>query len=340
MRIDAAVTAVSWIPSEALPGPIRIPMDLGIGHYDAPPPETLGDLAAMHAASQFRFANALRAWIEVDTDGRIAAAEHSGDGLVSATVVRLGRRSLAIPPVVFPTLQRPPEIGPDRARFVQTVGGRTGAPMPRTVKRAPYVQVTSPIVWTTLALTIHVDGTIEHEVVGASPFPRHWIYDDSGALVAKSGHADYRKWAGENFGDRAPWRDHDQRAIVAEAASALERSLSAMLMQGGARPTIRRLRPGATLTRQGDAGDELYLIRDGMLDVTVDGEQVAEIGPGAIVGERAVLEGGRRTATLTASTPCRVAVATSEQLAHDALRELSLGHRHEEVPAPSAAQEG
>ena len=73
--------------------------------------------------------------------------------------------------------------------------------------------------------------------------------------------------------------------------------------------------------------------------IFVDGEQVAEIGPGAIVGERAVLEGGRRTATLTASTPCRVAVATSEQLDHDALRELSLGHRREEIPAQPDAQE-
>ena len=38
------------------------------------------------------------------------------------------------------------------------------------------------------------------------------------------------------------------------------------------------------------------------------GEQIAEMGPGTMLGERASLEGGVRTATLRAITPCRVAV--------------------------------
>ena len=46
----------------------------------------------------------------------------------------------------------------------------------------------------------------------------------------------------------------------------------------------------------------MFLILDGMFVVEVDGEQVAEIGPGAVVGERASLEGGLRTATLRATT--------------------------------------
>jgi CRP-like cAMP-binding protein len=54
-----------------------------------------------------------------------------------------------------------------------------------------------------------------------------------------------------------------------------------------------------------------------------------EVGPGAILGERAVLEGGRRTATLRALTKCRVAVATADQVDHAALEELSAGHKRE-----------
>ena len=37
----------------------------------------------------------------------------------------------------------------------------------------------------------------------------------------------------------------------------------------------------------------------------MNGDVVAEIGPGALLGERALLEGGKRTATLWAATPMR-----------------------------------
>ena len=46
MRVEASITSVSWIPSEAMSGPLRVPLDLGIGRYDDPPPDTLDDLAA------------------------------------------------------------------------------------------------------------------------------------------------------------------------------------------------------------------------------------------------------------------------------------------------------
>jgi CRP-like cAMP-binding protein len=62
----------------------------------------------------------------------------------------------------------------------------------------------------------------------------------------------------------------------------------------------------------------------------VGGEPVAEIGPGAIVGERALLEGGTRTSTLRAVTAARVAVAKAEDIDRDALAELAEGHRRED----------
>ena len=55
------------------------------------------------------------------------------------------------------------------------------------MNKAPFVQFEAPTVWTTLALTIHADGRSEHELLGASQFPRHWVYGDDGALVAKAG---------------------------------------------------------------------------------------------------------------------------------------------------------
>jgi CRP-like cAMP-binding protein len=58
---------------------------------------------------------------------------------------------------------------------------------------------------------------------------------------------------------------------------------------------------------------------------------LAEVGPGAILGERALLEGGKRTATLRALTPARVAVASADQVSEEALAELAKGHRREET---------
>jgi len=61
MRVASSVLSVSWIPSEAIPGPMKVPMELGIGHYDEPLPETVDDLEALRRDDRFRFANELRA---------------------------------------------------------------------------------------------------------------------------------------------------------------------------------------------------------------------------------------------------------------------------------------
>ena len=47
MRIEKSVTSVSWIPSEAMTGLLRVPVDLGIGHYDDPLPDHIDDLEAL-----------------------------------------------------------------------------------------------------------------------------------------------------------------------------------------------------------------------------------------------------------------------------------------------------
>jgi len=73
----------------------------------------------------------------------------------------------------------------------------------------------------------------------------------------------------------------------------------------------------------------MYLLLDGVLSVEVDGAAVAQVGPGAVLGERALLEGGRRTATLRALTPCKVAAASGADLSPEALSELAAGHRRE-----------
>jgi Cyclic nucleotide-binding domain len=331
MRVEGSVTAISWIPSEAIDGMPKLPFELGVGHYDEPPPEHIEgprDLEQLRDADRFREANLLHAWIEVE-DGAIAGAGYFGGGLVGSTTFRVGRTAIVVPGVPFEVLRAKPEISGDRARFVQTVGGRAGFPAPRLVKGGPLFRVHSATAWTTLALTLHADGRIEHELVGASPFPRHWIYDSEGALVQKTGTVDFKTWSRESHGDNTPWGNEESEAVVAAAETALERELSRVLLSGDEKLDKRKLGEGAVLVTQGAEGDKLYLLLDGVLSVEVDGEQVAEMGPGTIVGERALLEGGVRTATLRALTPIRFVVIPPELVGEGELATLAADRQRE-----------
>ena len=230
MRIDGSVTAISWIPSEAIKGLPKLPFELGVGHYDEPPPDQVSpsDLERLRDADRFREANLLEASIDVE-DGVIVGAAYHGGGLVGSTTFRLGPKAIVVPGVPFEVLRAEPEISGDRARFVQTVGGRAGFPAPRLVKGGPLFRIQSATAWTTLALTLHADGRVEHELVGASPFPRHWIYDHEGALVQKSGTVDFKEWYRRSHGDNTPWGGDESEAVVTAAESALERELSQTL---------------------------------------------------------------------------------------------------------------
>ena len=329
MRFESSVTSVTWIPSEAIQGLTKVPFEMGVTQYDDPPPDVIEDLGDMLHSGRVRFANVLRAWIEVE-DGKIVEYGHMGQGHIGMSKIKVGPKMAVFPAVAFDDLRPEPELREGSVRFVQTAGGRTSMPAPRRVRHKPYIQITSPTAWTTLALTINADGSSSHEVLGASTFPRHWIYDDERKLTAKSGLIDFKTWYREAFGEHTPWGDQDSPALVTEVETALERELSLKMMRGGAKPKIKKLAEGDTLVEQGQEGDDMFLLLDGVLTVEVDGEPLAELGPGAVVGERAILEGGTRTSTLRAITPSKVAVASGDQLNKDALVELSQGHRREE----------
>jgi CRP-like cAMP-binding protein len=299
-RIESSMTSVSWIPLNAIEGVRGLVGDLGVGHWDLPPPEQLENLDELIAADAIRFANELRAWIEVE-GGQITGYGHLGKGRMGQSILQAGSRQIAFAAVTLPDLRPDPQVDLTSVRFVQTTGGQTGVPLPRHVHHSPFVQLTPPTAWTTLALTIHADGSSHHEVVGASPFPRHWIYDQAGTLVAKTGLIDSTRWLREAFGRHTPWGREDSTALVTAVESALERRLSRLLLE--ARLPFRRLAPGATLVEQGAAGQEVYIVFDGLLAVELDGQVVSEIGPGAFVGELAALE---HDVMLVSVVPARV----------------------------------
>lgn len=330
MRVESAVTSLSWIPSEAVTGLMKAPFTLQVSVYDDPPPDVVDDDAVR--GHHVRFANRLRAWAEFAPDGSVAAHGVGGGVVMGRTAARLGPLGGSFAAVEMPVLRAEPESGPGWVRFRQTCGGRTAAPLPRRIPRAPWFRLQSPLVWTTLELTLHADGRHEHTLAGASGFPRHWVYDAAGALSLKAGLTDWSGWTGQESQRHTPWGDEDSPVLVTAAETALEREMSLRIMRGGPRPEVRSLPEGADLARQGEPGEALYLLLDGVLAVSVDGTVLAELGPGAVLGERAILEGGLRTATLTAVTPVRVAVAAAGTVDRVALAVLAAGHRREAAP--------
>jgi CRP/FNR family transcriptional regulator, cyclic AMP receptor protein len=65
---------------------------------------------------------------------------------------------------------------------------------------------------------------------------------------------------------------------------------------------------GHVLTDQGQTGREAFVILDGSATVRRNGKKVATLGPGAVVGELALLDHGPRTATVTTDTETRLFV--------------------------------
>ena len=315
MRIEASATAITWLPFEALERIQAVPLELAVAHYDEPPPEALPALDELRERDAFREANELRAWIDVDGD-EIVDYGQSGRSLLG-DAPELEVRQVAFVAVEFPVIQPEPETGDGWVRFTQTVGGRIGLPVPRPVVGRAYFHVGAVSAWTTLELLLRRDGTSETRLVASSPFPRHSIYGADGRLVDVCGGVEFE------LGEGTPWGEEGTPAFAAAVESELERRLATSILRDGVRLARRRVARGETLVEQGETGRDLFVLLDGVLDVEVDGEVVAQVGSGAILGERAVLGGGRRTATLRAVRSSRVAVIGADQVSRRDLDAIS-----------------
>jgi CRP-like cAMP-binding protein len=67
---------------------------------------------------------------------------------------------------------------------------------------------------------------------------------------------------------------------------------------------------GKVLVREGDLGQEFFLIDSGTADVSRAGGHLRDLGPGDFFGEMALLDEERRTATVTATSPMSLIVMT------------------------------
>ena len=72
---------------------------------------------------------------------------------------------------------------------------------------------------------------------------------------------------------------------------------------------------GRVLTRQGETGRECFVIVEGQVTVERNGKRIASLGPGACIGDLALLDKGPRTATVTAVSPLKVLVLGPREFA-------------------------
>ena len=240
MRIESAVTSVTWIPSEAVEGMPKLPFELGVAHYDEPPPDVLGDLEQLH--SEGRIPRGERAPRLDRGQGRADRRPRSeGGGLLGVTRMRLGPARMAFPAVAFPLIQPEPEVGDGWVRFVQTAGGRMGLPAPRRVRGKPYFQCRVGLGVDDARADHPRRRPLEGSLVGASPFPRHWVYDDEGRSSRSRGRSTSRSGTASRYGENTPWGGEDTPAFVTAVETQLERELSESVMQLDAKLPRRRL---------------------------------------------------------------------------------------------------
>jgi putative ABC transport system ATP-binding protein len=74
------------------------------------------------------------------------------------------------------------------------------------------------------------------------------------------------------------------------------------------RVTRRHYEPGQAVIREGEIGEEMYLISEGQVEVMREEHEIARLGPADFFGELALMSGEPRNATVVATEPLDVYV--------------------------------
>ena len=257
-------------------------------------------------------------------------------GRIGSTTLRVGT-DLTFAAVSMPDRQAEPEFGDGWVRFTQTVGRAHRRAHATPVSRAPFVQYRAPLAWSTLELTIFADGHSEHRLTGASKFPRHWVYDTEGA-PGRQDRSDRHEGVGQHR--------------LRQAHAVGRRGLAGVRHRGRDRARTRARQPrharsGAAEDPQGPAPATCSPVRATRATSCSccstecsSSMSTAPSGPRSVPARCSASgrcsKGGRRTSTLLARTPCRVAArCAAEQVDRDKLAELATNHRRE-VPGHAA----
>jgi CRP/FNR family cyclic AMP-dependent transcriptional regulator len=182
----------------------------------------------------------------------------------------------------------------------------------RSLKGHRQVHPSDPALSTLLARLAAVEDRLDQIMAALAARP-----------AAKAGPAALPKPVGPSGGISAPV-DLDSAQFLARTPlfaklTAAECSVLAQFLEAKALPA------GAVLFSQGDFGDAMYVVKQGALEILkndVFGDvRVAEVRPGSLVGEMALVEDKPRSANVRASEDCRLLV-----LSRSAYAELKKAH--------------
>ncbi len=81
-------------------------------------------------------------------------------------------------------------------------------------------------------------------------------------------------------------------------------------------PNARAVRAGEPVFQRGDPADVMYVVLEGLIEVSVDGVTVESLDPGSILGEMAIVDDGPRSADAFASVDSTLGPVDREWFLH------------------------
>ncbi|MBE0603643.1 MAG: mechanosensitive ion channel family protein [Deltaproteobacteria bacterium] len=166
----------------------------------------------------------------------------------------------------------------------------------------------------TINITDFLDSSVEYDM-------RYFLDDYScristrGSILKKVLYAVAREGYSIPFPHREIISKEAAVPFSGEHASVADALVRAEILKSLNEEEIRKLSeavhvvvfgPGEDVVRQGEAGESLFIVRRGTLDVRIDGASVGTLREGNIFGEMSLLTGEKRAATVSAATEARL----------------------------------
>lgn len=158
---------------------------------------------------------------------------------------------------------------------------------------------------------------VEFDVVHETPLVRGALAHLVARVVRSNWGGDHSLFVGQveyaRYGEGQPLLFHGGRyEHLLERAPVFSSLPPEILAAITAEGVERIFEPGEFVVREGDPGDELFVIVEGDARVERKGSPLATFGPGEFFGEIAVIDGRPRSADVVAASPLRALVISRE----------------------------
>jgi flavin reductase (DIM6/NTAB) family NADH-FMN oxidoreductase RutF len=162
-------------------------------------------------------------------------------------------------------------------------------------------------------------GEVEFDLVHDTPLVRGALAHIVARVVRSYWGGDHSLFLGQveyaRYGEGRPLLFHGGRYERLFAGAPMLSTLPAEILDAiTAAGEERSYEPDQAVVREGEPGDELFVILEGEARIERAGNVLATFGPGEFFGEIAVLDGRPRSADVVAATPLRCLTVSREVL--------------------------